>query len=645
MSQPSYLQRLAALEKKISEFDDSEDSQALVQTLQRVAAVVRDAEKNNASDLAQIIDKAGGVLDSGTSWAYSAGDLHFLPSYAHSDEDPLIEDPSRGLSSAGYGTTLDFLTLIQSLGFFNGQPPFPGRAQRSALIPTPWTRSPQPHPKATRLARFYEGVTITATETAPLARTILQARCEVSARNEMCPVNAAIASDSSVLAIAGQGGYKNRDPILTFCYLDDRNRSASGDDDDDGEQVYEYGGFRSTTVDPRLSEVAFHIATDTPRRLAIVADSYRVKTFSWGGDVSFGDWTPTRGANVHTLDSGKYNGPLAVLPGGRIARSGKGGAAIWNLDTLQTHKGGRRVGKGKFNIEDSWRENDTGDDIELSVGSKPTTTITFAQADFVSSRWHFHEPTGKILSGEEGKNKERYGCYLIDLEDNGKKVVRFLGHGGGLSDFSTSAGDPNVFATACTDGYARLYDVRHPLPVMTFNAGHSSEFCPAVELVHPDGLPIIFTGGDRSQSVKAWDVRARASVYELATGNDGVHALAWDTERTTLYALAECDNVDRLGYHHNYRPARIPRWAELDPLEEDVNMDRDADEDDEDDEEYDSDDGDRYWPDDAQHGEDHFGYAYDAGDHVLLRYRFKEDPDPTVLPEYGDARPENEGFY
>ena len=63
---------------------------------------------------------------------------------------------------------------------------------------------------------------------------------------------------------------------------------------------------------------------------------------------------------------------------------------------------------------------------------------------------------------------------------------------------------------------------------------------------------------------------------------------------------------------------------------------------------------------DAFHSETFFGYAYDAGDHCLreyppprfcslvarltvltyvstVNYRFKEDPDPAALPEYGDA--------
>ncbi len=131
----------------------------------------------------------------------------------------------------------------------------------------------------------------------------------------------------------------------------------------------------------------------------------------------------------------------------------------------------------------------------------------------------------------------------------------------------------------------------------------------------------MFTGGDRSQSIKAWDIRARAMVYELATGNNAVRALSWDAKRNALYAAAECDYMDRNGYHHGYRRARIPKWAQLYPQEAGEDDD-DDDDDDMDDEEYDSDDddGEENWPENAYHSEDSFGYAYDAGEHTLRQF-------------------------
>ncbi len=210
--------------------------------------------------------------------------------------------------------------------------------------------------------------------------------------------------------------------------------------------------------------------------------------------MQFKDWGPSRGNNVHTLNSGRYSGHIAVLPNGRIARAGKGGFALWDVEELATHRGGKRVGRGKFSTEGSWHDNDM-DEIEQSVGSAPTTTVNFAAGDetFTPATWHLHESSGRMLVGEDGRQSHAYGCYMIDLGEGGKKVTRYLGHGGNaIEGFSTSAGDPNVFATACADGYARLYDIRHPLPVLTIDAGKQSEFCTSVQFVHPDGIPSAF---------------------------------------------------------------------------------------------------------------------------------------------------------
>lgn len=241
-------------------------------------------------------------------------------------------------------------------------------------------------------------------------------------------------------------------------------------------------------LDPGLSETAHGVAVDDTRKLAFIADKHRIKSFSWGGSVAFDGRMPARGDNVHTMNSGKYDGPVAVLPDGRIARAGKGGAAIWDLSTLETHQGGGRVGTSTLRVDVSWRD-DGGSGIERSTGSTPSTTILFAQADLAPAIWHRHAPTGHMLCAEGSLIESKPGCYALDLGAGGRTAARFLGHGANVNAFSTSAGDPNVFVTACADGYARFYDVRHPLPVMTINSGGSSEICEAAMLVHPDGIP------------------------------------------------------------------------------------------------------------------------------------------------------------
>lgn len=131
-----------------------------------------------------------------------------------------------------------------------------------------------------------------------------------------------------------------------------------------------------------------------------------------------------------------------------------------------------------------------------------------------------------------------------------------------------------------------------------------------------------------------WDVRARTPVYELATGNNQVNSLAWDSDRNCLYAATECWYQDRYGYHHDYRISK--RW-QTEYLDKD---DRESD---------------IAWPKQAWHDEYYFGYAFDAGEHRICqsfwsfdrrtitdiksldRYAFKEDPDRSKMPEYGSA--------
>ncbi|CAE6413050.1 unnamed protein product [Rhizoctonia solani] len=244
------------------------------------------------------------------------------------------------------------------------------------------------------------------------------------------------------------------------------------------------------------------------------------------------------------------------------------------------------------------------DEIEPSTGSAPTSRIKFLdQPNLKPSLWQPLLTTpSTVVCVESARDKGKYRCIGIDLEA-GKSTSYYLGHGADVSEFSVSPTDPQLFLTACNDGFA-----------------------PAA-LAHPDGIPIVFTGTHKGEQIKVWDVRARACVYELSTGNNSVQSLAWDAQNNCLYAATECQHMDRLGYHHDYRYAKIPKSQEFDEGME-----------------YDDDDGkdyyideERCWPKPAWHKEDYFGYIYDAGIHLILRYAFKEDPNLSVVPEYGDA--------
>jgi hypothetical protein len=164
------------------------------------------------------------------------------------------------------------------------------------------------------------------------------------------------------------------------------------------------------------------------------------------------------------------------------------------------------------------------------------------------------------------------------------------------------------------------------------------------------------TGARRGEEIKVWDVRARAVAYSMATGNNAVVTLAWDSTRNALYATTECTYTDRTGNPHSYRRAKIPEpQTESKPVVpasseeaggasivvEDANMDDedewvDEDEDEDEDgnglavdcyaafrsaiEEESQDDyngnGHR-WPKRAEHAEDYFGHTFDAGENRI----------------------------
>ncbi len=130
----------------------------------------------------------------------------------------------------------------------------------------------------------------------------------------------------------------------------------------------------------------------------------------------------------------------------------------------------------------------------------------------------------------------------------------------------------------------------------------------------------MFTGGDHYQTVQTWDVRARALVYELATGNTAVRTLPWDARHAMLYTGTENEYMDRHGGTYDHRGARIAPWAYRTPLEPRVRGGDGGDDEMEDEEDENDDDWDEHemcWPKRAAHDEKAFGYAYDAGEHVF----------------------------
>lgn len=334
----------------------------------------------------------------------------------------------------------------------------------------PWDPTKLPHPKSSRLSRFRPNVTTSVTDATPLAQIVYQARCEITDDRIMQPSKVAISSGQTCLAVLGAGGWKNRDPMLQCHLLDDEDHMNN-----------------EVCFTPGLGEVAYTIALDEDRKLIFIGDSDRVKSYSW--DAKFTGHRASLPA-VHTLDAGRASGPLSVLPNGRVIRASRGAAFVWTIDDLPQHgPKGKRLGKGRYSTEDSLRDQDTVNEIETSTGTPAHSKLPFADNKCTPAIWRHHARTGHMITGTSGRRDDVYECLAIDLEHGGQCAQRYLGHGGDVEDISISEGDATVFATAASDGFARLFDVRQPLPVITFDHGSQSEYCPAVVLAHPDGVP------------------------------------------------------------------------------------------------------------------------------------------------------------
>ncbi|KAF8755580.1 WD40 repeats protein [Rhizoctonia solani] len=451
-----------------------------------------------------------------------------------------------------------------------------GPGDLSELMPKAWSSAMKRHPKSTKLSRVRSNLPpLTPTNDKPLAASVLDARCEISSSRCSAPIRFLTSLDGTCLALTGMGGYKNRSPALEYFII---NKPLAPSTDFPDRHWYE----------PKLAGVAFHGMIDEGRRLVFLGDDDRIKSYEWGSSTEvYREPLP-----VHTLDTESCRGPM-MGPNGSVVRAGKGNASVYNIESLPTHgEDGDEIVGEEIDLDDFDTMRDDPEEIEPSSGSAPTSHIQFVDhPEFKPNTWQpLISSPSTVICAEYAREGGQYSCIGIDLE-TGKTAMHYLGHGADISAFSVSKTDPQLFLSACNDGFARLYDTRRPLPVVTFDACGQNEFCEAAAFAHPESIP--------SKQIKVWDVRARACVYELATGNNA------------------------LGYHHDYRPAKIPK-------DQQGHMELE-------DEESDDEFSDRCWPDKAWHKEGYFGYMFDCGDHRIIRYAFKEDPNPSVMPEYGDA--------
>ncbi|KAJ7593523.1 WD40-repeat-containing domain protein [Mycena floridula] len=579
--------------------------------LKGLCSELRNAQENELPNLDKITERVSSICNWAIGECYSAsiGLFASVPSFAH-QEDTLVKDAE---ASEPVARAIEE-NLGRFLEFFNVLAEGTGRVVNKSVIDQfippakPWSTTWRPHPESTLLSRFCHSEAPSWSATTPLATTIYEARCGITSKEIDLPINLHASRSNSCYVMPAMGGYKHRCPILHY---------------------FLPGDGKVKTIRVALADVAYDVGTDEDRKLIFTGDHSRIKSYSWEDR-----------RRVHTMDSSSHKGAMIALPNGRLFRAGKGSAAIWNLDTQPTHgeTGKTQIGE-KIKLDESWR--DDPENIERSSGSPFDATITFDDEKWAPNILHLHpSQSNVVLSSSRGRDTKNFSCIAMDLEHS-KFVNRYVGHGAEISGYSTDAvTEPNMFATACMDGYARLYDVRQCLPVLTFEAGCKTEdMCTSVALIHPDGIPTLFAGTESGEAIKMFDIRAKAMIYELATGNCAVSGLAWNAEQQTLYSAAHCRYVGRMGDYFDYRKVKKIKESREEDEDEDMEDEDENDEDEDEDEDDEEEDFElRCWPKKSSHDERYFGHVFDAGSNRIFQYKFNDSlgPEPA-LPTYGNA--------
>ncbi|KZV60414.1 WD40 repeat-like protein [Peniophora sp. CONT] len=476
---------------------------------------------------------------------------------------------------------------------------------------TPYKDTPKPSPYTSPLARFGIEPVIHGPNASPATIAFAEARCEIQS-DEICrPARMRLAGDT--LAILGAGGWKEQAGVLSI-----RDLSSGNDTDlNYSEKTYSLG-----------RQGGYEIALDGTRKLVYHAGSRAINAYRYGfgkkGDEDFimgekedavadkGKSTDVAGSDSDDSDSEDeyddddddvilgaqdgqdklafslkttgYEGVLGLTAdGAKVLRTGSKGIGVWDIPSRSAGR------EAHFTSIDSKAFANVGVWAEHPSSSHQRLIASGESSFFVSS---------------------------ADVE-TGQVMARYVGHNHGVNAFATGKEDPHNFLTASSDGAVRFYDSRLPAPIFAIEQASGDDLQAAL-YEHIGGHPFIIIGGNKSQQVKIWDARTRTPLYRLSTGNNAVQALAWDGSRNHLFAATDCEYLGYHGTAFGYREAEFG---------------------DEDDDYYEE----MAWPEKAWHDENSFGYPFDCGSHRLIRYSFKTEPDTKVLPEYGQAQPDEGG--
>ncbi|KAG9127564.1 hypothetical protein FRC07_012194 [Ceratobasidium sp. 392] len=334
--------RITRLSRRLDKFvkssmlDDEEDGDKVEKKYLKISsdlcALVCEESVGQNPHLPELVAATQKVINKGIEYVYGESELfNFMPSWAHDANagQPLVEDTSETKLPLPANAVRELLQILQ----------LRAGPDLGKMTPDPWKDTMKKHPKSSPLARPRLNIpALTPTAANPVAMSVYDARCEITSEEISMPIKLCLSQGNSCLALSAASGWKDRSPAFYHYLLD---------------KIDETTGFPNQYFEePGLASVAPHIALDESRRLILVGDEDRVKSYAWAAPdgKSYKDGVlPT-----HTLDYSRANGPIAVLPNSTIVELDMVGL---RLDETHGEDGEGTVGEENEDIlEDTMRD-------------------------------------------------------------------------------------------------------------------------------------------------------------------------------------------------------------------------------------------------------------------------------------------------
>ncbi|KAL4457946.1 hypothetical protein ABPG75_012811 [Micractinium tetrahymenae] len=473
------------------------------------------------------------------------------------------------------------------------------RRLTSGMMPATSTQRP---PLSSPLSRFDASYAGPGAGAGAGSCAVAEARCEVTTEEK--PSAGRVCAAGDYLAFVGGRGWKQREPMLQA------GRISSAD-------------IHLVDVTTGFFDTGFSVALDPSRGLVWSSGGEnRTKAFTIGNS--------SHSSCCYTLDGG----PLLGMLGGRVyASHGAGKLSYWDIDRLTPQGEWIEAGElSDFDEEDeegnpvehlhngvrvrnclgeSW--NDEAAAAEATAGDRPHGSIQLLPGALPSTPEQ-RVPLQLLALGPEPESGAAPQQAAVLFRGSGSLWVYdwptaslsalLTGFMGCLNAASVCPQLPHLVAAGSKDSTARVWDLRSHACTHLL-ASRSSLRIGALALADDQGQPFCFTSNAGAESVLCFDLRMRRCLYELATGNTNVCSLQWHSPSRSLFAVGECDYIDRHG--HDYEYGAMGGYS---------------------------------WP------------KWDAHSHVLVRYAFRDSPNPRVLPpeaeldedasEYSDSEEEAE---